>query len=290
MLLFIALSDVNPWNATVKMVVNCVGHNTIHNTTAWLAYASWTWEVLRRNPDYCNYYKSLKNKGLEIRSRDKDAPLIIASKHYPTANKAGLLLPVDPELDAFDSHAFWHPDVMKSVVRFHVVNEGDIDRRNKPIQLSKFPAKQSHFLDANGTYHIRLLGKNFWFQIQCDGITAIDGNAYIGFENNRVENYDRRAKAQSQIFGIYDGVIPLDSPLHVPARLTSHQKAMIAHDIQADGGILLDIVSALFEVKLLEDDPTDYRDYRDYIHHAKNAIKRGKAYIYGDYLAILDKQ
>ena len=272
------------------MVLIIVVDKVIHSTTSWLAYASWTWEVLRRNPDYITYYKSLKNKGLEIRSRGQGTPLLIASKSYPTANKAGLLLPVDPELDALESHAFWHPDVMISVVRFHVLNECDIDRKNKPIQLSKFPAKQSHFLDANGTYHIRLLGENFWFQIQCDGITEIDENAYIGFENNRVENYDRRAKIQGQIFGIYDGSIPLDSPLHVPARLTSHQKAMIAHDIQAKGGTLLDIVSALFDAELLDEDPTDYRDCRDYLHHAKNAITRAKAYIYGDYLAILDKQ
>ena len=269
------------------MIANNVRENIIHNTTPWLAYASWTWEVLRRNPDYGSYYKALKNKGLVTRFTGEKTPLLIASKGYPTANNAGLLFPVDPNLDALGSHAFWHPDAMKSTVRFHVIDEGEIDRRDKPIQLSKFPARQTHFLDANGTYHIRLLGPNFWFQMQCDGISEIAENAYIGFENNRVENNDRRAKTQAQIFGIYEGSIALDIPLHVPARLPSHQKAMIAHDIRQSGGSLLDIVSALFEAGLIAKNPDEYRDYTD---HAKNALKRAKAYISGDYLAILDRQ
>lgn len=262
-------------------------NKAIHNTTSWLAYASWAWEVLRRNPDYILYYNSLKNKGIEVHLIEENIPLIVASKGYPTANKFGLLAPADPDLDACESGAFWHPNVMNAAVRFHVINEKDIDRRNKPIQLSKFPAYQTHFLDVNGTYHIRFLGENYWFQIRCDDLAEIPVNAYIGFENNRVDNNDRRAKAQREIFGIYDGSIPLDTPLHVPARLSSHQKAMIAYDIQQGGGSLLDIVSALFEAELLVNDAEEFRDYTD---HAKNALTRAKAYIYGDFLAILDRQ
>ena len=264
-----------------------MGNAVIHNTTSWLAYASWTWEVLRRNPNYISYYKSLKNKGLEIHLIGENTSLIIASQGYPTAKKAGLLFPADPELDAFEGQAMWHPDAMKSAVRFHVLPRHEIDRRDKPIQLSKFPAHQTHFIDADGTYHIRLLGQNFWFQIQCDGLSEIDENAYIGFENNRVGDYEKRLKTQAQIYRIYDGSIPLDTPLHVPARLTSHQKAMIAYDIQEGGGSLSTIVTALFEANLIVKDPDDFKDYT---HHAKNALKRAKAYIYGEYLAVLDQQ
>lgn len=269
------------------MLGNSVVKNAIHNTTSWLAHASWTWESLRRNPDYISYYKSLKNKGLETHLIGENTPLIIASQGYPTAKKAGLLFPVDPDLDAGIGYPMWHPDVMKSVVRFHVVDETEIDRRDKPIQLSKFPAHQTHFLDANGTYHIRLLGQNFWFQMQCDNLSKVDENAYIGFENNRVGNYDRRAKTQAQLFGIYDGSIALDTPLHVPARLTSHQKAIIAYDIQLGGGSLSTIVSAFFEADFIVKNDDKFVDYS---HHAKNALTRAKAYIYGDYLKILDRQ
>jgi len=269
------------------MVTTFVGENFINNTTSWLAYASWTWEVLRRNPDYINYYKSLKNKGLETRFIDNETPLIIASQGYPTAKKAGLLFPADPECDAGLGQAMWHPDVMKSAVRFHVLPRHEIDRRDKPIQLLKFPARQTHFLDANGTYHIRFLGKNFWFQMQCDGLPEIDPDAYIGLENNRVGDYQKRLKTQAQLYGIYDGSITPDTKLHVPARLASHQKAMIAYDIQESGGTLSTIVSAFFEAELIVKNKDDFKDYD---HHAKNALKRAKAYIYGDYLEILDKQ
>jgi len=269
------------------MLVVIVGANLLNNTTSWLAYASWTWEVLRRNPNYISYYKSLKNKGLETHMIGEDTPLIKAAQGYPTAKKAGLLFPADPELDAGLGHAMWHPDVMKSAVRFHVISRHQVDHRNKPFQLWKFPAQQTHFLDTNGTYHIRLLGENFWFQMQCDDLSEIDENAFIGFENNRVGDYDRRHKTQGQIFGIYNGSIPIDSPLHVPARLTSHQKAMIAYDISMAGGTQKDMAIAIYGADFIAKNNENIENYKK---NARNAVSRANAYIYGDYLEILDKQ
>lgn len=269
------------------MVRNHVENMVPKNTTRWLSYGSWTWEVLRRNPDYISYFKSLKNKGLETHLIGENIPLIVASQGYPTAKKSGLLFPVDPDLDAGMGQPFWHPDVLKSMVRFHVIPQHEIDRRDKPIQLSKFSAQQTHFLDANGTYHIRLLGQNFWFQMQCDNLSQINENAYIGFENNRVGNLEKRLKTLTQIYGVYDGSIPLDSRLHLPANLTSHQKSMIAYDIQANGGSLTDIVSAFIEANLIVENPDEFKDFS---YDAKNALTRARAFIYGDYLKILGKQ
>ncbi len=275
------------WVATQEVLVINVAANHIHNTTSWLAYASWTWEVLRRNPDYISYYKSLKNKGLETHMIGDNTPLIIASQGYPSAKKMGLLFPADPELGAGLGQAMWHPDVMKSAVRFHVIPRHEVDRRDKPFQLSKFPARQTHFLDANGTYHIRLMGENFWFQLQCDGLSEIDPNAYIGFENNRVENYDRRLKTQGQIYGIYNGSIALDTPLHVPARLASHQRAMIAYDLSTVGATQKDMAIAIYGPDFIAKNPKNIENYKQ---NARNAVIRANAYIYGDYLDILDKQ
>ena len=284
---FAIFKYVISWVATQEMLVINVAANQINNTTSWLAYASWTWEVLRRNRDYISYYKSLKNKGLETHLIGDDTPLIIASQGYPSAKKMGLLFPADPELDAGLGQSMWHPDVMKSAVRFRVIDKAEIDRREKPIQLSKFPAQQAHFLDANGTYHIRLLGENFWFQLQCDGLSEIDPNAYIGFENNRVENYDRRLKTQGQIYGIYNGSIALDTPLHVPARLASHQRAMIAYDLSTVGATQKDMAIAIYGADFIAKNPKNIENYKQ---NARNAVIRANAYIYGDYLDILDKQ
>ena len=216
-----------------------------------------------------------------------NTPLFVASQGYPTAKNMGLLFPVDPELDAGLGHAMWHPEAMKSAVRFHVIDEAEIDRREKPMQLSKFQARQTHFLDANGTYHIRLLGENFWFQMQCDGLPEIDPNAYIGFVNNRVENYDRRLKTQGQIYGIYDGSIALDTPLHVPARLASHQRAMLAYDVSMAGGTQKDMAIAIYGADFMAKNAENIENYKK---NARNAVARANAYIYGDYLDILDKQ
>ena len=176
---------------------------------------------------------------------------------------------------------------MISAVRFRVIPRHEIDRRDKPIQLLKLPARQTHFLDANGTYHIRLLGQNFWFQMQCDGVSRIDENAYIGFGNNKVGDYVKRLKTQADIYGLYDGSIDLDTPLHVPARLASHQRAMIAYDISMAGGTQKDIAIAIYGADFMAKNAQNIENYKK---NTRNAVTRANAYIYGDYLEILDKQ
>jgi len=282
-----SLAWSTPWIITDKMLVERVGAQTIHNTTPWLAYASWTWEIRRRHPAYISYYKSLKNKGLLFKDIGDETQLIIAQQGFPTAKNMGLLLPANPELEALDSHAFWHPDRFGAVVRFHVIHESDIDRKHKPIQLSKFPAKKTHFLDVNGTYHIRLLGEKFWFQLQCDDITSIDVDAYIGLETNRADDPEKRLKTLNELYGIYNGTLDSHERLHVPARLESHQHAMIAYDIWLAGGTRLDIAKAIYGNEFVANNPDKLEILKG---RAKNAKKRADAYIYGDYLAILDKQ
>jgi len=259
----------------------------IQNTTPWLSYASWTWEVLRRNPDYISYYNSLKYKGLEEVEKTGICPHVMSSRRFPTANKFGLVAPADPKKYAGDAQVFWHPDVFESVVRFHIIDPASIGRDDKPIKLSKFAGEKMHFLDASGTYHIRILGERFWFQMQCDDIKSVDEDAYIGLKMNSLENPDKRLETFKQIGGIYDGSIDLNSRLHVPARLEYHQRSTLAYDIRESGGSILDAVNALIGAGLLAEDPDKYVDFKDV---AQNAYRAGKAHIYGDYLKILNRQ
>ena len=269
------------------MVVNRVGNTAIHNTTSWLAYASWTWEVLRRNPDYISYYNSLKNKGIETVPLKGGTSLSRSIQNYPTANTFGLLAPADPTKYAGEQAVFWCPKSFANVVRFHVIDPSTVGRKHKPIQLSKMPGEKTHFLDANGTYHIRILGERFWFQLQCDDINLVDENAYLGFELNDPENPDKRLKTIKQIAGIYDGTLALDSRLHMPATLENHQRSTLAYDIRTAGGTITDVVSAFLEAGLVVEDPDKFVDFT---YVAQNAYKGGKAYIYGDYLKILNRQ
>ena len=166
----------------------------IENTTPWLSYASWTWEVLRRNLDYISYYHALKNKGLEEIIESGVCSLVKSSRRFPTANKFGLVAPADPSKYAGDAQVFWHPDVFESVVRFHIIDPSDVKRDQKPIQLSQFSGEKAHFLDAEGTYHIRIMGERFWFQIQCAGITSVPEEAYIGLERTTLRTLIKGSK------------------------------------------------------------------------------------------------
>lgn len=260
----------------------------IENTTPWLSYASWTWEILRRYPGYISYYHALKNKGLEdIAEAGGASPFVKSSRRFPTAYKFGLAAPADPSKYAGDTDVFWHPDVFNSVVRFHIIDPLDVKRGQKPIQLSQFKGQKTHFLDADGIYHIRILGERFWFQMQCAGITSVASDAYIGLEMNHLENPDKRLKTFKQIGGIYDGSLSLDSRLHVPARLEYHQRSTLAYDIRENGGTILDVVNAFISTGLVAENPDKFVDFKDV---AQNAYRAGKAYIYGDYLKILNRR
>jgi len=264
-----------------------MGLNQIKNTTTWLSYASWTWEILRRNPDYISYYKSLRNKGFETVSPQNNHALIIAKQHYPTANKFGLLAPADPAKYAGEQAVFWCPKAFSNVVRFHVIDPASINRKNKPIQLSKMKGEKTHFLDANGTYHIRILGEHFWFQLQCDNVEYVDKDAYLGFELNNIGSPEKRFETIKQIGGIYNGSIETNSRLHVPARLEFQQRATLAYDIRTAGGSITDVINAFIEAELVTVDSDKYVDFKDV---AQNAYRAAKAYITGDYLKILNRQ
>jgi len=272
---------------TIKVIINSVAEIEIYNTTSWVAYASWTWEILRRNSDYILYYNSLRNKGFETFSLKDRQTLTRAKQHYPTANKFGLLAPADPTKYAGEQAVFWCPKAFENVVRFHVIDPSNVGRKNKPFQLSKMTGEKTHFLDANGTYHIRILGQRFWFQLQCDNIDFVADDAYLGFEINVLQNPDKRLDTIKQIGGIYDGSLGLDGRLHVPARLDYHLRSTLAYDIRTAGGSITDVVNAFLETGLVTVDPDKFVDFTNL---AQNAYRAGKAYISGDYLKVLNRQ
>jgi len=263
------------------------GIKLIRRTTPWLSHASWTWEILRRRPNYIAYYNSLKNKAFDTRLIAKDVTLYSANTRFPTANKFGLLAPADPAKYAGDQPVFWCPKAFNNVVRFYVIDDCDVGRKKKPMQLSKISGEKTHFLDADGTYHIRVLGARYWFQLQCDNTDMVADDAYIGFAMNHTENPDKRLETIKLLGGIYDGTIDVNDRLHVPARLDSHQKSTLAYDIRTAGGSITDVISALIEAELVTDDPDKFVDFKDV---AQNAYRAGKAYITGDYLKILNRQ
>ncbi len=250
----------------------------------WNAYAAWTWEVLRRHPDYIKLYNSLVNMGLETVKLGDETLKIMASRSYPELEKWGLLLPANPAYDAHNANVFWRPNALKSVVRFHVVDGDNVDDKSQYIKLSDFPASRTHFKGADGSYHIRLMGENFWFQMQCDDIDLSDENVFIGVEFNRISDMEKRAKTASELFGIYDGSIAKNEPLHLPKRVDLNQNCMIAYDIREAGGTWKDVMIALFGKENVENSGDDYNNYWQ---NSRNAYTRAQRYIYWDFLKIL---
>jgi hypothetical protein len=252
---------------------------------AWNAYAAWTWEVSRRHPKYIKLYNSLVDKGLETAKLGDGTLKVIASRSYPELEKWGLSLPANPAYDAHKANVFWHPNAFKSVMRFHIVDADNVDDKSQYIKLSDYPAARTHFKGADGSYHIRLMGKNFWFQMQCDDINLTHENVLIGVEFNRISDMERRAKTASELFGIYDGSISKNELLHLPKRVDLNQICMIAYDVREAGGTWKDVMIAIFGKETIENSGDEFEKYWQ---SSRNADTRAKRYIYGDFLKILD--
>ncbi len=250
------------------------------------AYGAWTWETLRRVPDYIKLYNSLVELGIIEEMLGKKTRKITALRAYLELEKWGLLLPANPAHNAYKANVFWHPNVFKSVVRFHVIKDADIDQKHKPIQLSKFPARITHFCGLDGSYHIRFMGEKFWFQIQCDSQKTVDEHAYIGLEFNRAIAPKRRLKTVSEMYGIYNKTIPLTADLHVPRQPDLHKKSVLAYDIRTAGGTWKDVIIALNGEKILNES-VDYFNSRK--EDARNKYNRAETFINGNYLGILSK-
>jgi len=270
----------------IFLVLDCVGIETQHIISPWETYPSCTWEALRRVDSYRKYYKSLKNIDIKSREIAPDIWLYSSDTDYPEIERYGLLFPVDPELYAYEAPVFWHPNRFKSAVRFHQIPEEKVRPESTPIMLSDYPAKRSYFRSAKGVLHVRLLGPRFWFQLHCDDIKLSDEQVYIGLDFNHAEGRDKRLQTASQLFGMFDGSLPLDSPIHRPKRSDLHRLSALVYDIRKAGGPWKEAMSAVFGDEIIEKNIDEIESYRTKV---RNYERRAKSHINGDYLQILDQ-
>lgn len=268
------------------MVLGCMDNKLILNISRWHTYPSCTWEALRRVETYKQYYKTLQNHSLDAVILGGNVTQLSSKIHYPELEKYGLLFPANPELSAVDAPVFWHPNRFQNVVRFNVIPKQEIDPKQCYLKLSDFPAHRTHFRDANGGYHIRLLGEKFWFQIRCDNLNLDDENVYIGFDICRMDNMKKRLETVKQIAGIYNGSIDKSAPIHTPKRPDLHRTSALVYDVRASGGTWKDTINFHFGEEYLIANPDNFEPARTTV---RNYQKRAEAFIYGDYLTILDK-
>lgn len=245
-----------------------------------------TWEALRRVGPYKKYYKSLGNIDIERREIAPNVMLYSSNTDYPELEKYGLLFPANPELSAVEAPVFWHPNRFKSAVRFHQFPDEKVRPESSPLKLSDYPAKRTYFRSAKGVLHVRLLGAKFWFQLHCDDLDLEDENIYIGLDFNHPDGRDKRFKTASQLFGIFDGSLPLDSPIHTPNRADLHEKSARVFDLRASETTWKDVIIEVLGAEYLSDNPDEFRRSQQKV---RNYLTRAESYIYGDFLKILDQ-
>tara|TARA_R110001606_G_scaffold12165_2_gene52313 strand:- start:24020 stop:24868 length:849 start_codon:yes stop_codon:yes gene_type:complete len=174
----------------------------------------WAWEYLRRNRAFKIDATSRTDDDISERIAPC-APIRLLRSRIPQtlAERWGLLIMPDPELNGFDADVFWSRPVHPDQVEVHCSPRSQSDtcsifERTVPV------CKITHLTDGQGREFLLLRGNGCVVQVRCTGLSL------LGMEQVRMkltisdmEAYERKLKAQKEAFEIYGTASENQTPL-----------------------------------------------------------------------------
>ena len=135
--------------------------------TATLSLREWTWEFLRRNPEFAACGKSAQTE-YGFYGQDGATTIIVAVNSTLSLRRWGCLYATAPDLDARLASVFWCPDLCPSVLRF---TASAVTGAAEPesFRLNKIACPSVLLEMANGTQHLLFTDHGRWLQIVFSG-------------------------------------------------------------------------------------------------------------------------
>ncbi len=253
-----------------------------------LPNAAWSWEVLRRNPDYIRDYNALTHFMPAPVILNTGGYLIREMRYCAIANKWGLLFMANPALNAIDANVFWNPNVFPAALPVVLKPITPEIERTKGRGILNLQTRRVIFDALDGTRHILLCGERFWIQLYCENCELIGENAMIESTINIVDGAQRKLDTAAQLLSLYKnagGKLNLIGRNYKSSKLAD---AIIALDVKSKNGSYRDIAIAL------EGEDSVQKHWRStgcrQKDHAKTTLRRGQIYIAGKYLDLLGKK
>lgn len=164
----------------------------------------WAWEYLRRDPHYIEDSKSMAPEDISELEVCHSIKVYKSRVAQTIAERWGLVMMVDPGLNAIDANAVWTASAFPDQVAINVVprNPGEAcEIYDKTVTLCEL----SHFTDSVGREFLLTRGNGCLFQARCQGLSLLGIEPVkMDLRITDFESYDRKIKAQQEgmrVFG-----------------------------------------------------------------------------------------
>ncbi len=256
--------------------------------------AAWAWDMLRENMDYrhdCIDGLKYSPKMVELESGCR---LLIGNRRYEKARKWGLLFFVDPDLNAMEADVFWKPSYYPATVHVRLGRPQDdtqTDNRNfgrtsDTVMLQEFCCRKTLFESINGSRHIVLKSRRYWFQLYCDSPHPIDDKALVEFRVDGGLHSNKRMKSIHQIIALHRSRGGKLSQIGYRRNTERLQKYLIALRAKRDGGDYRDIAIALMGEEYVN---MEWGDGHSALkQQVRRIYKNAEEYRNGKYLSLLE--
>ena len=256
--------------------------------------AAWAWDMLRENKGYHHdCVKGLKHAPTLV-ELENGCRLLIGNRRYNKARKWGLLFFVDPDLNAMEADVFWKPSYYPATVHVRLGRPQDdtqTDNRNfgrtsDTVMLQDFCCRRTLFESINGSRHIVLKSRRYWFQLYCDSPHPIDDKALVEFRVDGGLHSNKRMNSMRQIIALHRSRGGKISQIGYRRNTERLQKYLTALRIKSQGGDYRDIAIALEGLEFVKAEwfagysPLKQKMYRIY--------KNAREYRDGKYLSLLE--
>lgn len=247
----------------------------------------WAWEYMRRNPDYIQDAQTMSADDISEMTVCHSIKVYKSRVPQTIAERWGLVMMVDPSLNAFDANAVWTKEAFPDQVAINVVPRASgetCEIYDKSVAVCKI----SHFTDAVGREFLLTRGNGCLFQSRCKGLSLL-GMAPVKMDLSITdfESYERKIKAQQEGMRVFADDPDAQPPLWTK-RTHMLRDGLIALDCLELGMSQREIANVLYGADRVKEewDQDRMRDAIKYIVSRATALRDGgfRMELLGSYL------
>lgn len=247
----------------------------------------WSWEYMRRDPKYIADADMMSPNDVSGVTVCHSIKVYKSRVPQTIAERWGLIMMVDPNLNALEANAVWTKEAFPDQVAINVLPRAageTCEIYDKSVTLCKI----SHFTDSVGREFLLTRGNGCLFQSRCKGLSLL-GMAPVKMDLSITdfESYERKIKAQQEGMRVFGDDPDAQTPIWTK-RTHMLRDGLIALDCLNLGLSQREIANVLYGADRVKDewDQDRMRDAIKYIVSRATALRDGgfRMELLGSYL------
>lgn len=247
----------------------------------------WAWEYMRRDPNYVEDAETMSSENVSEMTVCHSIKVYKSRVPQTIAERWGLIMMVDPKLNALNANAVWTKEAFPDQVAINVVPRAageTCEIYDKSVTLCKI----SHFTDSVGREFLLTRGNGCLFQSRCKGLSLLGMSPVkMDLSITDFESYERKIKAQQEGMRVFAEGLSAEPPTWTK-RTHMLRDGLIALDCLELGMSQREIANVLYGADRVKEewDQDRMRDAIKYIVSRATALRDGgfRMELLGSYL------